>query len=93
MTFVPRVARHDVLHSMCCTACLPRVAQHDIIVPRVAQHDIEHQMEKLSIKKSELSVVRKCFLGLLSGLWMSLAGFFAFSVAGLPVSSLWTPRI
>jgi hypothetical protein len=47
------------------------------------QHDIEHQMEKMSIKKSELSFARKCFLGLLTGLWMALAGCFSFSVAGL----------
>lgn len=39
-------------------------------------------MEKMSIKKSELSFSRKCFLGLLTGLWMALAGCFSLSVAG-----------
>ena len=47
------------------------------------QHDIEHQMEKMSVKKSELSFARKCFLGILTGLWMALAGCFSLSVAGL----------
>jgi hypothetical protein len=51
------------------------------------QHDIEHQMEKISIKKSELSFARKSFLGLLTGLWMALAGCFSLSVAG---NTCWT---
>ena len=40
-------------------------------------------MEKMSIKKAEMSFARKSFLGLLTGLWMALAGCFSLSVAGM----------
>ncbi len=53
------------------------------IFGNLLQHDIEHQMETISVKKSELSFARKIFLGVLTGLWMALAGCFSFSVAGL----------
>lgn len=46
------------------------------------QHDVEHQMELLSVKKSQLPPWKIAFLGTLSGFWMALSGTFAFSAAG-----------
>jgi len=44
--------------------------------------DVEHMLETLSLKKAELPVWRWVFLGMLSGVWMAIAGIFAYSVAG-----------
>mmetsp|Transcript_42126 Transcript_42126/g.103234 ORF Transcript_42126/g.103234 Transcript_42126/m.103234 type:complete len:465 (-) Transcript_42126:160-1554(-) len=44
------------------------------------QH-VEHQMEKLCLKKAELTFARLCFLGLLSGVWMVLSACCAMTVA------------
>jgi len=46
------------------------------------QMDVEHMLETLSLKKAELPYWRWAFLGLLSGVWMAVAGVCAYSVAG-----------
>mmetsp|Transcript_23792 Transcript_23792/g.55349 ORF Transcript_23792/g.55349 Transcript_23792/m.55349 type:complete len:386 (-) Transcript_23792:274-1431(-) len=43
--------------------------------------DVQHQMEKLCVKKAELSFARLCFLGLLSGVWMVLSASCALTAA------------
>lgn len=39
--------------------------------------EVEHQIEKLCVKKAELSNSRLAFLGMLSGIWMVMAASFA----------------
>ena len=46
------------------------------------QLEVEHLIETLSVKKAQLPVWRMIFLGMLSGFWMTVAGCFAFAVAG-----------
>mmetsp|Transcript_16109 Transcript_16109/g.40594 ORF Transcript_16109/g.40594 Transcript_16109/m.40594 type:complete len:423 (+) Transcript_16109:114-1382(+) len=43
--------------------------------------DVQHQMEKLCVKKADLSFSRLCFLGLLSGVWMVLSASCALTAA------------
>ena len=47
------------------------------------QVEVEHLLETLSIKKSMLTYWRMAFLGMLSGVWMTIAACFAFSIAGV----------
>jgi hypothetical protein len=48
-----------------------------------AQTEVERQMEKLSVTKSKLTVLRISCLGLLAGMWITLAECGAIAVAGL----------
>jgi len=60
--------------------------------------EVEHQIEKLCVKKAELSNSRLAFLGMLSGIWMVMAASFANLLASgidKEVVELWPllPRI
>jgi hypothetical protein len=46
------------------------------------QTAVERQMEKLSVTKSQLPVAKICCLGILAGLWITLAECGAIAIAG-----------